>query len=83
MGSFLNQNSFLLLVLILWLTAAGVLLRRDRNRRQIILLGAVTVVLAAGFSLLRPAPVSDVTAAAIKAQIGAGKPVLLQFRSQN
>ncbi|MFN2144891.1 MAG: hypothetical protein ACK2T7_06035 [Anaerolineales bacterium] len=83
MGSFINLNSFLLLAVILWLIAAGVLLRKERGQRQLLQLGAVTLVLAAGFYLLRPAPVVDETAAEIKAQIGAGKPALLEFRSQN
>jgi hypothetical protein len=60
-----------------------VLLRNERNQRQFVLLGAVTVVLVAGFFLVRPTPVADDPAAEIKAQIGAGKPVLLEFRSQN
>ena len=83
MGGFVNHNSFLLLVGILWVIAAGLLLRKDRNHRQFIMLGLVTVVLAAGFLLLRPAPIADDQASDLKAQIGAGKPVLLEFRSQN
>lgn len=83
MGSFINLNSFLLLAVILWLIAAGVLLRKERGRRQWLLLGAITLTLAAGFFLLRPAPMPDSDAANIRAQIGAGKPALLEFRSQN
>ena len=83
MGSFINHNSFLLLAVILWLIAAFVLLRKARGQREFILLGAVTVALAAGFFLMRPAPIADDSAAELKAQIGAGLPVLLEFRSQN
>jgi hypothetical protein len=83
MGGFVNYNSFLLLVVILWIIAAGVLLRKQRGQRQLLQLGALTVVLAAGFFLLRPAPTADDPAAEYKARIGAGTPVLLEFRSQN
>ena len=83
MGSFINQNSFLLLAVILWLIAAGVLLRKERGQRQILQLGAVTVALVAVFYMLRPAPMPDSAAAEYRSQIGAGTPVLLEFRSQN
>ena len=83
MGSFVNLNSFLLLAVILWLVAAWLLLRKERSQRQFILLGAVTVALAAGFFMLRPAPMADNPAAMYTEKIGAGKPVLLEFRSQN
>ena len=83
MGSLINQNSFLLLVIILWMIAAGVLLRKESGSRQWILLGGITVILGAVFFLLRPAPLVDKPAANIAAHIGAGKPVLLEFRSQN
>ncbi len=83
MGSFINQNSFLLLAVILWLIAAGVLLRKGRGQRQLLRLGGVTLALVAGFYLLRPASMLDSAAADLTAQIGAGKPALLEFRSQN
>lgn len=85
MGSLINQNSFLLLVIIVWVIAAAALLRNGLNRRSLLLLGGVTVGLAAAFLLVRPGPAStaDDPAAEVQAQIGAGKPVLLEFRSQN
>jgi hypothetical protein len=83
MGSFINQNSFVLLAVIIWLIAAVLLLRKERNGRRFAILGAVTILLAVGFFLLRPAQMADGPAADIKTQIGAGKPALLEFRSQN
>ena len=83
MGSFVNLNSFLLLIIILWVVAAGLLLRTGVDQRSLLWLGGVTVALAAGFLLLRPAPAADDPASELRSRIGAGKPVLLEFRSQN
>jgi hypothetical protein len=83
MGRFINHNSFALLAAILWLTAAGIILRKASNQRGWLILAAVTALFVAGFFALRPAPSGDGEAAEINAQIGGGKPVLLEVRSPN
>lgn len=79
----INYNSFLLMVIGLWVLAAAVILQRSRGPRALVLLGAVTVVLAAGFLAVRPAPMAEQGGAEVQSQIGAGTPVLLEFRSPN
>lgn len=83
MASFFNHNSFLLLAVFVWVIAASVLLRGGITPRALLILGGVTVLLAAGFFALRPKPAANQAASEIKSRIGAGKPVLLEFRSQN
>jgi hypothetical protein len=83
MGPFFNQNSFLVTVVFLWLIAGGIFLRGERGPRAIAIFAGVTILLTAGFFLFRLEPGTRDLAAEIKAQIGAGKPVLLEFRSQN
>lgn len=83
MASFFNHNSFLLLAVFIWVIAAAALLRGGINPRSLLILGGVTVLLAAGFFALRPKAVPNQAAVEIQSRIGAGKPVLLEFRSQN
>jgi heme/copper-type cytochrome/quinol oxidase subunit 3 len=83
MAQIVNQNSFLLLVIGLWVMAAVLILRRSTDQWALISLGAVTVVLAVVFLALRPAAVEDPGAAGVRNQIGAGMPVLLEVRSPN
>ncbi len=82
MGQFINQNSYVLLVITLWVIAAIVVLR-NRTPRSLAIFAGLTVVLLGGFFLFRLEPGTSAPSADIKAQIGAGKPVLLEFRSQN
>jgi len=82
-GEFFNHNSFLMSVVILWLAAAWVLLRKERDWRRWLAFGAVSVVLLMGYYALRPAQATSGDADALHAQIGAGQPVLLEFQSQN
>ena len=83
MGQFINHNSFALLAAILWLTAAGTIIRKMPNQRGWLILAIASVVILTGFFALRPAPAEDGEAAEINAQIGMGKPVLLEVRSPN
>lgn len=83
MGQIFNQNSFLLTVVFLWLIAGGIFLRGERSPRAMAIYAGITILLTAGFFIFRLAPGTRDPAAEIKAQIGAGKPVLLEFRSQN
>jgi hypothetical protein len=83
LGSVINQNSFLLLIVFVWVIAVVVLLRKGWDRRSLVLLGGITVALTGVFFIVRPASVDNDPAADLRAQIGVGKPVLLEFRSQN
>ena len=83
MGPFFNQNSFLVTVVFVWLVAGGFLLRGGLTPRAMAVFAGITILLAAVFFLLRLDPGTRDPASGIKVQIGAGKPVLLEFRSQN
>ncbi|MEJ2756846.1 MAG: hypothetical protein P8046_00050 [Anaerolineales bacterium] len=83
MGEFLNHNSFLLSVVFLWLAAAWGLLRKERSWQRWLALGAVSAVLLIGYDAVRPAQATGGDAETLRAQIGAGQPVLLEFQSQN
>lgn len=83
MGEFLNHNSFLMLVAVIWLAAAAVLLRKGRGWRSWLVMGGISVALLLGYSALRPAAATNGDADALRARIGAGQPVLLEFQSQN
>ena len=83
MGQLINHNSFLVVVVFLWLIAGGFFLRGDQSPRSIAIFIGITVVLAGGFFFTRLEPGSRDPAEEVKKQIGAGKPVLLEFRSQN
>jgi hypothetical protein len=83
LGSVINQNSFLLLIVFIWVIAAVALMRKGWDRRSLVLLGGITVALTGVFFNVRPASVDNDPAADLRAQIGVGKPVLLEFRSQN
>lgn len=83
MASFFNHNSFLLLAVFAWVIAASALLRGGVTPRSLLILAGVTVLLALGFFALRPKPTANLAVAEIKSKIGAGKPILLEFRSQN
>jgi hypothetical protein len=71
------------MAVVIWVIAAAALLRGGVTMQSLLILGGVTVLLAAGFFALRPVAAPRQAAAEIKSRIGAGKPVLLEFRSQN
>ena len=83
MGEFLNHYSFLMTMVFLWALAAWQLLRKDRNQQRWLVFGGITVVLLLGYLVLRPAQATNADAEGIRAQIGAGQPVLLEFQSRN
>ena len=83
MGQFINYNSFLLSVVIIFIGMAVALLRRGRGPRQLAALGAVGLVLVLVYFGMRPAGADSDQSAEIQTQIGAGTPVLLEFQSQN
>lgn len=80
---FLNHNSFVILALFIWVVALFVLRQRGWKMSSWLILGGLTAVLAVGYFALRPAQATSDQAAEIRAQIGQGTPVLLEFQSKN
>lgn len=83
MAGFINHNSFLLTVLLLEALAAWLILRKGVSRRRWLALGAATLLLGLVFYTLRPSSSTDAAASAVRARIGQGTPVLLEFKSPN
>lgn len=83
MGSWFNQNSFLLVALFTEILAAWYFLRTGINTGNILRLLVVTAVIAAVFFGLRPSGSSEEEAGAFLARTGQGKPALLEFKSPN
>lgn len=77
---YLNQHSFTLLALLIWIVLAGVLRRRG-GWPVLLALTVVAGALVATWYAVRPRPTPMGEAAAIQAQIGRGTPVLLEFQS--
>jgi len=83
MAQFINYNSFVILVVLVFAVAAAVLLRRGFEPSKLAGLAGVAVLLFLIYSGMRPTePVSE-QPAEIQARIGAGTPVLLEFMSPN
>jgi len=81
MDRIFNQFSFILGGLILLGAAALLLLRRGFTPIKGLLLLALALLLVGAWVVLHPAAPSQMTADQIRAQIGAGRPVLLEFLS--
>lgn len=83
MGAFLNQNSLLLSVIFLEIIAGWFFLRSGLTIPNFIRLLVVTAVIAAGFFGIRPTLITGGETDDILANIGQGRPVLLEFKSPN
>lgn len=83
MGEFFNHNSFALILGFVWVVVAFLLLRGGVNGRKLLVLGGATILLTAGYLSFRPATATGDPAQQVREQIGTGKPVLLEFQSQN
>ncbi len=81
MAQFINQHSFSLTGVAGLLILAIVLLRDGPKPSDFIALGALAAGLALAFLLLNPGPSTELEAQEVRAQIGAGVPVLLEFQS--
>ena len=81
MPSWLNQNSFVLAAAATILVAAVLLLRDGVRPSDLLALAALAAGMWAAHALLRPPAGSGVEIRSIRAQIGAGKAVLLEFQS--
>ena len=78
----LNQYSFALTGLIIFILAAVLILRRVDNPWRIILVFLVAGVLAISWLSLRPQQGTKASREEILNQIGQGTPVLIEVQSQ-
>jgi hypothetical protein len=83
MGEIINHNSAILFSIVILLVGAFVMTRRGLETRRVFAFLALVVIIAAAFFTLRPTSSTTASASEITAQIGGGKPVLLEFQSQN
>lgn len=78
---YVNQHSFVLLSLAALLVLTGVLLHDGVRGSDLVAIAALAVGLGLAFLLLRPGPATETQAERVFAEVGAGKPVLLEFQS--
>lgn len=81
MTSFLNQHSFLVAAAAAFLFLAVFLLRDGVQGGDLLALGSLCLGLALAYALAAPGRSSTSDAAAVRARIGAGQTVLLEFQS--
>lgn len=81
MQSWVNQYSFALSASAAMLFLAAVLFRDGVKPGDFLALGALALGLALAYGLLRPGRGTALAAADVRAQIGNGTPVLLEFQS--
>lgn len=83
MLKFANQYSYFLTGILLLLVAAGLLAwrRHGLHRAEIGVLILMAAVIGLGWLASRPANVKPVSIEQIRAQIGKGTPLLLEFQS--
>lgn len=77
-----NQYSFIFISIVLIVLAGFILLRNDPTARDFLAFGTIAAGFVAAWFLLHPVqtPLMD-DAQKVKAVIGAGQPVLLEFQS--
>jgi hypothetical protein len=81
MASFVNQHSFLLAAGAAVVLLAAVLLHDGVRPADLLALGGLCLGLALAYALAAPGASSAPDAASVRARLGAGKPVLLEFQS--
>jgi hypothetical protein len=81
MAAWVNQHSFFLAAVAVWIAVAVLLLRDGFRPMDGVALAALALASWAAYALLRPAAGAAGEAEAVRAQIGAGRPVLLEFQS--
>lgn len=79
--SFINQNSFTIIAVASVGLLTFFLFRREFETRNLFLVGALTLGLVISFLLLQPGPSTSQESEEVFAQIGSGRPVLLEFQS--
>lgn len=77
----INQYSFVLVAVVVWLGLAAFLLRDGVQTADILALAALAVGFGLAFWLLRPGPSTLDETEQVMERIGAGKSVLLEFQS--
>jgi hypothetical protein len=81
MAQIFNQYSFLISAVFLLLVLAGVVLVSPQRKRAILVLCVGILAVFASWLVIRPASSPYASAAEVKALIGKGKPVLVEFQS--
>jgi hypothetical protein len=81
MSSLINQQSFIIGAILFLGLCAFVLLRDGPKRRDFFLLAGLALGLAAIWFAVRPTASPEANSEQVRAQIGAGTPVLLEFQS--
>ena len=77
----INQYSFVLVGLVVWLGLGVFLLQDGVKTTDILALAALAAGFGLAFWLLRPGPSTLDETEQVMERIGAGKPVLLEFQS--
>lgn len=83
MAEFINHNSFLLSILLIWLGFGYVLIRKNNHPVKSNTFIILTLLLVAAYIAFRPNPPTSAQTAEIQSRIAAGTPVLLEFQSPN
>ena len=81
MSAWVNQHSFLLTVAAVFLITAILLLRDGVKMADVLALAALAIGAWGAPALLKPGPSTLTEADAIRAQVGAGRPVVVEFQS--
>jgi hypothetical protein len=81
MASVINQYSFLLAGVAALALLAALLFRDGIKSGDFLALGALTLGIALAYGLLRPGQGTANASDTIRAEIGKGTPVLLEFQS--
>jgi hypothetical protein len=81
MPIWLNQNSFLVAGAAALIAAAVLLVRDGVRPSDVVALAVLAVGVGIVYTWLRPRPGTASNADLIRAQIGVGQPVLLEFQS--
>jgi hypothetical protein len=80
-ASWLNQHSFVAASVALLILVAALLFRDGIRLTDLLALAALAAGVWAAYALLKPGPSTSDRAESIRAEIGAGRPVLLEFQS--
>jgi len=81
MTELLNHHSYLLVAVTILLVVAFLLLRDGAKPADFLVLAALLALLAGVWWLIRPDSDAELAVAEVQAQIGNGRPVLLEFQS--
>jgi hypothetical protein len=80
-ASWLNQHSFVAASVALLILVAALLFRDGIRLTDLLALATLAAGAWAAYALLKPGPSTSDPAESIRAEIGAGRPVLLEFQS--